>query len=94
VRIYSEPELRSKLRGAGLKPNRAHHAHALHTPYWWLKCAVGVTNSDHPLVRAYHAVLLWDIGGRQPMARFTKLADRLGNPVLGKSLVVYARKPE
>jgi len=26
------------------------------------------------------------------MARFTKLADRLANPVLGKSLVVYARK--
>jgi SAM-dependent methyltransferase len=94
VRIYSEPELRSKLRGAGLAPNRAHHAHALHTPYWWLKCAVGPTNNDHPLVRAYHQVLLWDIGGRQPMARFTKLADRLANPVLGKSLVIYARKPE
>ena len=94
VRIYTEPGLRSKLRAAGLKPNRAHHAHALHTAYWWLKCAVGPTNNDHPLVRAYHEVLLWDIGGRQPMARFTKLADRLANPVLGKSLVVYARKPE
>jgi SAM-dependent methyltransferase len=93
VRIYSEVEVRSKLRGAGLRPGRAHHAHALHTPYWWLKCAVGVTNNDHPLVRAYHEVLLWDIAGRQPMARFTKLADRLANPVLGKSLVVYARKP-
>jgi SAM-dependent methyltransferase len=94
VRIYSEPQLRSKLRGAGLRPGRAHHAHALHTPYWWLKCAVGVTNNDHPLVRAYHEVLLWDIAGRQPMARFTKLADRLANPILGKSIVVYARKPE
>ena len=94
VRIYSEPELRSKLRGAGLKPNRAHHAHALHTPYWWLKCAVGVTNNDHALVRAYHEVLLWDIAGRQPMARFTKLADRLANPLLGKSIVVYAWKAE
>ena len=94
VRIYSEPELRSKLRAAGLKPGAAHHAHALHTPYWWLKCAVGPTNNDHPLVRAYHEVLLWDIAGRQPMARFTRLADRLANPVLGKSIVVYARKPD
>jgi SAM-dependent methyltransferase len=93
VRIYSEPELRSKLRDAGLQPGRAHHAHALHTPYWWLKCAVGPTNNDHPLVRAYHEVLLWDIAGRQPMATLTKLADRLANPLLGKSLVVYARKP-
>ena len=94
VRIYSESELRSKLRAAGLKPGAAHHAHALHTPYWWLKCAVGPTNNDHPLVRAYHEVLLWDIAGRQPMARFTRLADRLANPVLGKSIVVYARKPD
>ena len=94
VRIYSEPELRSKLRAAGLRPGAAHHAHALHTPYWWLKCAVGPTNNDHPLVRAYHEVLLWDIAGRQPMARFTKLVDRLANPLLGKSIVVYARKAE
>ena len=94
VRIYTEPELRSKLRAAGLRPGAAHHAHALHTPYWWLKCAVGPTNNDHPLVRAYHEVLLWDIAGRQPMARLTKLADRLANPLLGKSIVVYARKAE
>ena len=93
VRIYSEPELRAKLRGAGLRPRDAHHAHALHTPYWWLKCAVGVTDDDHPLVRAYHEVLLWDIVGRQPMATFTKLAERLANPVLGKSIVIYAGKP-
>ena len=93
VRIYSEPELRAKLRAAGLRPGAAHHAHALHAPYWWLKCAVGPTNHEHPLVRAYHEVLLWDIAGRQPMATFTKLADRLANPFLGKSIVVYARKP-
>ena len=94
VRIYNEPELRAKLRAAGLRPGAAHHAHALHSPYWWLKCAVGPTNDEHPLVRAYHEVLLWDIAGRQPMATFTKLADRLANPFMGKSLVVYARKPQ
>ncbi|MBA2495513.1 MAG: class I SAM-dependent methyltransferase [Acidimicrobiia bacterium] len=93
VRIYSEAGLRRRLRDAGLRPVGAHHAHALHTPYWWLKCAVGPTNDDHPLVRAYHEVLLWDIAGRQPMAGVTRLLDRLANPVLGKSLVVYARKP-
>ena len=48
----------------------------------------------HPLVRAYHEVLLWDIAGRQPMATVTRLADRLANPFVGKSLVLYARKPE
>lgn len=92
VRIYKERKLRAKLRAAGLRPGAAHHAHALHTPYWWLRCAVGPTDDDHPLVRAYHAVLLWDILGRQPHARVTRLLDRVGNPVLGKSLVVYAEK--
>jgi SAM-dependent methyltransferase len=93
VRIYSELELRRKMRAAGLAPAGAHHAHALHSPYWWLKCAVGPTNDDHPLVRAYRQVLVWDIAGTQPMATVTKLAERVLNPVLGKSLVVYARKP-
>ena len=32
------------------RPGFAHHAHALHSPYWWLRCAVGPTNDDHPLV--------------------------------------------
>jgi SAM-dependent methyltransferase len=91
VRIYGEPELRRKVRSAGLRPGRSHHAHALHSPYWWLRCAVGPTNDDHPLVRAYHRLLVWDIM-RGPWV--TRLADHLANPVLGKSLVVYAEKPE
>ena len=93
VRIYTEPKLRARMRAAGLKPGTAHHAHALHSAYWWLKCAVGPTNDDHPLVKAYHRVLLWDIAQIQPMGRITRLTERLLNPVLGKSLVVYAGKP-
>jgi SAM-dependent methyltransferase len=93
VRIYSEPELRSKLRGAGLRPGAAHHAHSLHAPYWWLKCAVGPSNDGQPLVRAYHQVLVWDITGARPVSTLTRLADRVANPLMGKSLVVYARKP-
>ncbi len=94
VRIYSEPKLRARMRTAGLRPGAAHHAHALHSPYWWLKCAVGPTNDDHPLVKAYLQVLIWDIAQTQPMGRITRLAERVLNPVLGKSIVVYARKPE
>ncbi len=94
VRLYSEPELRAKLRAAGMRPGGAHHAHSLHAPYWWLRCAVGPTNDEHPLVKAYHQVLLWDITGRRPMATVTKLLDRLANPIIGKSIVVYATKPE
>jgi SAM-dependent methyltransferase len=90
VRIYKEAGLRRTLRDAGLRPGFAHHAHALHSPYWWLRCAVGPQDDGHPLVRAYRKVLEWDIVSAPPL---TRLADRALNPVLGKSLVVYARKP-
>jgi hypothetical protein len=67
-----------------------HHAHALHSPYWWIKCAVGVDNDQHPLVTAYHRFLVWDIT-HQPVV--TRVADRVLNPVLGKSTVIYGEKP-
>ncbi|MBA3604757.1 MAG: class I SAM-dependent methyltransferase [Acidimicrobiia bacterium] len=89
VRIYSATELRAKLRAAGLRVAGRHHAHALHTPYWWLKCAVGVGDDDHPLVRRYRTFLEWDIT-RGP--RSTRAAERLLSPVLGKSLVLYGVK--
>ncbi len=91
VRIYTENELRKKLRGVGFKPGDAHHAHALHSPYWWLRCAIDPADSDdHPLVRAYHRLLVWDITER---ALVTRLSEALLNPVIGKSLIVYATRP-
>jgi SAM-dependent methyltransferase len=90
VRIYTRPELEAKLRRAGLAVDGHHHAHGLHSPYWWLKCAVGVGDDDHPLARAYHRLLVWDIMQRPAP---TRLAERALNPLIGKSLVLYARKP-
>lgn len=90
VRIYSATELKAKIRAAGLELAGSHHAHALHSPYWWLKCAVGVGDDDHPLVRRYRRFLEWDIV-EQP--RSTRIAERLLSPILGKSLVLYAVKP-
>jgi SAM-dependent methyltransferase len=90
VRIYRRSVLTERLRRAGLRPWGTGYAHGLHTPYWWLKCLVGVTNDEHPLVRAYHRLLVWDIVDR-PLV--TRLADRLLNPALGKSLVIYLEKP-
>jgi SAM-dependent methyltransferase len=89
LRIFTRPELETKLRRSGLSVGQHHHAHALHSPYWWLKCAVGV-HDDHPLASAYHRLLVWDIM-RKPVV--TRAADRALNPLIGKSLVVYATKP-
>lgn len=92
VRIYTEKEVRSKMSDAGLVPGVSHHAHALHSPYWWLRCAVGPNREidDNRLVKAYHRFLEWDIV-KKPL--ITRTADRILNPMIGKSLVVYATKP-
>jgi ubiquinone/menaquinone biosynthesis C-methylase UbiE len=90
VRIFTRYELETKIASAGLAVGGHHHAHALHSPYWWLKCAVGVHEDAHPLAKAYHQLLVWDIM-RKPAV--TQLADRALNPLIGKSLVVYAAKP-
>ena len=90
VRIYTERELRQKLAATGLEAGGSHQVHALHTPYWWLRCLVGPQEDSNPLVKAYHRLLVWDMV-KAPLV--TRLAERLLQPVLGKSLVLYARKP-
>ena len=91
VRIYTLAELSAKLKATGFAVGPHHHAHGLHAPYWWIKCAVGVNNDDHPIAKAYHELLVWDIMKR-PAA--TRIAEALLNPVIGKSVVLYVRKPE
>jgi SAM-dependent methyltransferase len=90
IRIYRASELRDKIAGQGLELTHSHHAHALHAPFWWLKCAVGVENTDHPAVSAYHKILVWDLMQR-PM--LTRIAESVLNPVVGKSVAMYFTKP-
>jgi SAM-dependent methyltransferase len=89
VRIYSATELKAKLRAAGLTVTSAHRTHALHSPYWWLRCAVGPARDDHPAVAAYKRMLEWEITTNPAPLR---LVERALAPVLGKSYVVYAVK--
>jgi len=90
VRIYRQHELELKLELAGCWLRGSHHAHALHSPYWWLKCATGIDRIDpHPAVRRYHDFLAWQITEQPP---WVNTIDRALNPLLGKSLVVYVQK--
>lgn len=90
VRIYRRSVLEARLVDAGLVVSGHHHAHALHSPYWWLRSAVGVGRDDQRLVAAYHRLLVWDITAGSPI---TRVPEALLNPLLGKSVVVYAAKP-
>jgi SAM-dependent methyltransferase len=86
VRIYRGHELRARLASAGLRVTGTDHVHALHAPYWWLRCVVGPDDDQAWPVRQYHRFLVWDIV-RRP--RLVRLAERALDPLLGKSLVVY-----
>jgi len=90
IRIYRADALQAKLERAGLVPTYRHHAHALHSPYWWLKCAIGVDREHHRLVDAYHRLLVWDMI-RKPAV--TRLLDAALNPLIGKSVALYFIKP-
>lgn len=91
VRIYKASELAGKLKGAGLEVTGTDHAHALHAPYWWLKCAVGVENNDNVLVKGYHQLLVWDMMSKPWL---TRVGEQVLNPIIGKSVALYLRKPE
>lgn len=90
VRIYNLSVLKSRLNNVGFEVGEHHRAHALHSPYWWLKCAVGLDNETHPAVKRYLQLLTWDI---VKAPKITRLAESVLNPILGKSLVIYADKP-
>ncbi|MEZ5381960.1 MAG: methyltransferase domain-containing protein [Microthrixaceae bacterium] len=90
VRIYTEPMLSDRMAEAGLAPAGTSRTHALHSPYWWLRCLVGPTNESSRAVKAYHRLLVWDMV-EEPW--ITRTADRLLARPLGKSLVAYARRP-
>ena len=89
VRIYTRGEMRAKMTGVGLRPIDAHQTHGLHSPYWWIKCAVGIDNDDHPLVKRYHDLLVWEITDQPKVLQW---AGKILDPLIGKSTIVYAEK--
>jgi len=91
IRIYKADELRGKVESRGMRLLHTHHAHALHSPYWWIKCAVGVEKTEHPAVTAYHRLLVWDMMSAPAL---TRTAEAALNPLIGKSVALYFEKPE
>ena len=89
VRIYLRSTIEGLLTRCGYQIFASHFAHALHSPFWWLKCLVGVDRTESLPVTLYHRLLVWDLMSRP---RATRLVEAALNPVIGKSLVLYAVK--
>ncbi len=89
IRIYQRSALREKLVQHGFDIYASHFAHALHSPYWWLKCAVGLKRENDWSVKLYHRLLVWDMM-RRP--RLTRVLEAALQPFIGKSVVFYGIK--
>lgn len=89
VRIFRARELRGDIEGLGFKHYYRHWAHALHAPFWWLKCLFWKTQDSNWLVAQYHRLLVWDL---MEKPAFTRVLEACLNPVVGKSVVMYFRK--
>ena len=90
VRIFRAPDLRADFEALGFTYRGKHLKHGLHSPYWWLRCAVGVNNDKNLLVRGYKKLLEVEIlKNPLPLRALSALAD----PLMGKSVVMYFDKP-
>lgn len=89
VRIYRKGDITRLFNGRGMTLWASHFAHGWHTPYWWLKCLIGPNRDQAWPVQAYHQFLIWDMFTKPGVTRFL---EKLMNPLMGKSLVMYLRK--
>lgn len=89
LRIFRSRQLRAEIERLGFSHYHRHWAHALHAPFWWLKCLFWKQQDSNWLVRQYHRLLVWDIM-EQPA--LTRGLEKAMNPVMGKSVVMYFRK--
>ncbi len=89
VRIYKKTRLPKMLKKHGFNCWKINYRHALHVPYWWIKCMVGHKNEENLLVKYYKKFLEWDIM-RKPF--WVRKLEEILNPLMGKSIVFYFKK--
>lgn len=86
VRIFRRGELREAIESRGFRLVDSHHEHALHAPYWWLKCLWWDRDDQPAPLAAYERFLERTILEDRPIV---EAIERGLNPLLGKSLVLY-----
>jgi SAM-dependent methyltransferase len=86
VRIFTVGRLRALLAAQGLEVVDLHFEHALHSLYWWARCVFGLHAEGHPVIRHGRKVLTHVL-----FSPALQRAERWGNWLLPKSMVVYAR---
>ncbi len=91
LRIFNAAHLRAQIEQRGFSYYHRHWAHALHAPFWWLKCIFWNSQEQSRLIKLYHKLLVWDLMQRPWL---TRTLETLLNPIMGKSIVMYFYKPK
>jgi 2-polyprenyl-3-methyl-5-hydroxy-6-metoxy-1,4-benzoquinol methylase len=89
IRIFRSSQLCRAVEAQGFRRFARHWAHALHSPFWWLKCLWWERQDESRLIRWYHRLLVWDLLERPWLTRALEAAL---NPLCGKSVVMYFRR--
>tara|TARA_B100000700_G_scaffold102733_1_gene115866 strand:- start:1392 stop:2096 length:705 start_codon:yes stop_codon:yes gene_type:complete len=89
VRIFKKSTLQEKVEEKGYKLEMTEKYHALHSPYWWLRCLFWSSQENNFLVNIYKKILEIQILRNPPILR---ILDNLLNPFLGKSTSFYFKK--
>ena len=91
IRIFNAKKLRATIEALGFIHTHRYWAHALHSPFWWLKCLWWGSQDSSRIIKVYHRLLVWDLM-QKPW--ITQAVERILNPVVGKSVVMHFIKAD
>lgn len=89
IRIFNAKKLCTEIETLGFEFTHRYWAHALHSPFWWLKCLWWNEQDQSRIIKAYHRLLVWDL---MEKPWITQALEKLLNPILGKSVVMHFRR--
>ncbi len=89
LRIFYKSKIISTIKDKGFQLISSERFHALHSPYWWLRCIFWKNQESNPIIQLYKKILERQILKRTPVLNFI---EQVFNPVLGKSLSLYFKK--
>ena len=89
IRIFNATQLQFEIQAMGFEFQQRHWAHALHSPFWWLKCLWWNSQDSSRIIKLYHRLLVWDLMQKPWL---TQILEKLLNPLMGKSVVMYFKK--
>jgi 2-polyprenyl-3-methyl-5-hydroxy-6-metoxy-1,4-benzoquinol methylase len=90
IRFYRPGEMEAALQEGGLEIYARRLRHTIQAVYWFFRCAFGINNEDFVVTRNLQKAMQWHYRTRP---RLLEYAEALVNPVFGKDLVFYGRKP-